>query len=243
MSSIRIGFTACLRPETLEPFIPDTYDHALTSAGLTPVLIPCGLDDAALDHLLPTLDGVLFSGGPDIDPALYGRERLPECGLIQPLRDDLELRLFRKVKDMSIPLMGICRGVQTLNVGFGGTLYQDVPSQCGELHRQTNPDLPACRHGITIEPDCLLARLCPQRQTTVNSFHHQAVELPGESLRVCAVSEGGRVIEAVEGEGRRFVLGVQWHPERTVDEDQLSAALFAAFADVCRAYAAQKSLK
>ncbi len=189
---IRVGFTACLRPQSHEPYIPDTYCHALSVSGLEPVLIPCGLDDAALDSLIPALDGVLFSGGPDIDPALYGRERLPECGLIQPERDDLELRLLSKIKATSMPLMGICRGVQTLNVGFGGTLFQDVPSQCGELHRQTDPDLPACSHGVSIEPGCLLARLCPERRAVVNSFHHQAVELPGEGLRICAVSEGGR---------------------------------------------------
>lgn len=236
MSPIYVGVTPCTRSKEdgVEQYIPETYIHALEKAGLTPILLAYELTENDLNRILPTLSGVLFTGGPDVEPARYGHERLDVCGPNQPVRDEAELLVFKKAYAAELPILGICRGIQLINVALGGTLIQDLPSHCGETHVQSNKELPPCHHGVIIEPDSLLSALCPELRATVNSYHHQAVDRLGRDLRLIAVNETGRVNEAVESTGDSFLLAVQWHPERTTDEDDLSAAIFSRFAEACR---------
>ncbi len=184
------------------------YVRALVKAGATPVVLPIGdgSDDEAIADLLDRVDGLLVSGGIDIDPASYGRDREPATGESQPDRDAYEFALVREAVDRNLPTLAICRGIQTLNTALGGTLVQDLPEHSrNELWNQT-------AHGVSIEPGSLLARVVGETALEVNSLHHQAVDDTGSGVRVVARADDGTV-EAIEIEGAPDVLGVQWHPE------------------------------
>jgi putative glutamine amidotransferase len=167
------------------------------------VLPPVGLEHVAA--LLDRFDGIVLSGGPDLDPAGYGdRTRHPELGPTAPTLDAFELALARAALERGTPLVAVCRGAQALNVACGGTLYQHVPG-----HRQSQI-ASAPSHAIQISARSRLAAILGSRTVEVNSFHHQAVKRIGAGLRVVARADDGTV-EAIEGPG--FVVGVQWHAE------------------------------
>ena len=179
-----------------------TYLRTLAAAGAMPVVLP-PLGDAAA--LLDRLDGICLSGGPDLDPDAYGaRSRHPELGPTEPSLDAFELALARAALARGIPLLGVCRGAQALNVACGGTLHQHLPG-----HRQAEAASQAT-HGVRVQGGTRLARLLGAGAQAVNSFHHQAVDGLGRGLRAVAHAPDG-TIEAIEGDG--FVLGVQWHAE------------------------------
>ncbi len=184
------------------------YVRALVKAGAAPVVLPVGdgSDTTGAKELLGRLDGLLLSGGVDIDPASYGREREPATGESQPDRDAYEFALVRQAVVRDLPTLAICRGIQTLNTALGGTLVQDLPEHSrNELWNQT-------AHQVSIEPGSHLARVVGESSLDVNSLHHQAVAEPGEGVRVVARADDGTV-EAIEIDGAPSVLGVQWHPE------------------------------
>ena len=184
-----------------------TYLRAIEAAGGMPVVLP-PLGDA--DAYLERLDAVCLSGGPDLDPEAYGAaDRHPELGPTEPGLDAFELALARAADDRGLPLLGICRGAQALNVARGGTLVQHLLG-----HRQTEPAT-ATTHTVHVEPGSRLAGLVGADVLRVNSFHHQAVELLGDGLEAVARAADGTV-EAVEAPGVRFVVGVQWHVEGLV---------------------------
>lgn len=212
-----------------------TYIRALIANGVTPLMIPPGLDAAALESLCARLDGLLLTGGADIDPALYGEERLPACGEIEPERDELELALTRLALARDLPTLGICRGMQTLNVACGGALVQDLVTQKPDAlpHAQTALPRNHLAHPVMVERGSRLHELLGADEFRVNSLHHQAVSRPGEGARVVAWAPDG-VAEAMELPARRFALAVQYHPEELVETDALSRRLFAAFAQACR---------
>jgi putative glutamine amidotransferase len=196
-----------------------TYAIAIERAGAVPVVLPPVIDD--VEPLLGRLDGVCLSGGPDLDPEAYGaRERHVELGPTEPSLDAFELALARGALERGLPLLGICRGAQALNVACGGTLHQHLPG-----HRQSAPGTDAT-HEVEVLPDTRLAALLGAGTMAVNSFHHQAVDRVGRGLRVSARAADGTV-EAVEGSG--FVVGVQWHAETLAD-----ARLFEALAVASR---------
>ena len=198
MKKPRIGITAsCKDSDPAQPFVQDTYIDSIRRAGGEPILLY--YNQPAPD--LSTLDGILFSGGVDIEPALYGCDKEPECGEIQPWRDAYELPLCRAAVEADLPVMGICRGAQVINVALGGTLIQHLPS--------------------------LVRKIAGTDHAIVNSFHHQAAAQPAPGLVVTAVSEGGTV-EALEDPTKRFLLATQWHPER-MTEDAFALGLFEAF--------------
>ena len=212
-----------------------TYIRALIASGATPLMIPPGLDSAALEALCQRLDGLLLTGGADIDPALYGEPRLPECGEIEPERDEMELALTRMALARDLPTFGICRGMQTLNVACGGTLYQDIAAQRPEAlpHAQTALPRNHLAHPVVVERDSRLHALLGAEELRVNSLHHQAVSRPGEGVRLVGWAPDG-IAEAMELPGRRFAIAVQYHPEELVETDALSRRLFAAFTEACR---------
>jgi putative glutamine amidotransferase len=210
-SELRASSAGTLRrhgePPHAEMALGMTYLRAIEAAGGMPVVLP-PLGDAAA--LLERLDGICLSGGPDLDPEAYGApDRHAELGPTEPGLDAFELALARAADERGIPLLGICRGAQALNVARGGTLHQHVPA-----HRQTEPAT-ATTHTVHVDAGTRLAALVGTRPLRVNSFHHQAVDALGRGLRVVARAADG-TIEAVEGVGARLVLGVQWHAEGLV---------------------------
>jgi putative glutamine amidotransferase len=191
------------------------YTNAVLAAGGIPVILPPQDDHASA--LLDRLDGLLLSGGADIDPTVYGDTEVhPTTYDISPLRDRFEFALLREALERDLPILCICRGIQVLNVGLGGTLYQDIADQYSRevLHRQQEAGIEAAEpgHSVAATEDGLLAEVYGANSIATNSFHHQAVKGVAPDLRVEARSDDG-LVEAVSLPGRSFVLGVQWHPE------------------------------
>jgi putative glutamine amidotransferase len=231
-----IGVTTSeLRPSGLstlrrqgEPAHPEmalgmTYLQRIDVAGAVPVVLPPCVSD--VEALISRLDGICLSGGPDLDPEAYGaRDRHEELGPTEPSLDAFELALARAALERGLPLLGICRGSQTLNVACGGTLHQHLPG-----HRQAEPSTQAT-HEVEVVPGTRLAALIGPGTTAVNSFHHQAVDALGRGLRVSARASDGTV-EGIEGPG--FAIGVQWHAE-TLADARLFEALVAAAAPSLR---------
>ena len=189
-----------------------SYTQAVQEAGGIAVVLPTHgfVDDVA--PLLDRVDGLVFSGGPDLDPATYGHERHPQLGPdVDRVSDEYELALLREATARDLPLLGICRGMQALNVARGGTLHQHLPDRTQLAHRQDHaPFEPA--HAVTVTANSPLHRLTGRRRLEVNSFHHQAVDRVGNRLQVCAHAPDGTV-EALFDPAARFCLGVQWHAE------------------------------
>ncbi len=203
--------------------LPSTYTRALELAGAAPVLIPLQLGSESLRAIFSRLDGLLLAGGVDVVPQEYGEETQSYCGEIHPARDAVELELVRWALEWKMPLLGICRGIQVLNVAAGGTLYQDISSQIrNSLHRPRRPgdSLSQRVHSITVDPRSILADALGGTQIAVNSMHHQSVKQVAPGFRVVARAADG-VIEAIEPEDDRFVLGLQFHPERLVDDSRV----------------------
>ena len=196
--------------------VPLTYVNSVIKAGGVPVIIPLTHDKELLASILDVVDGVIMTGGEDIDPLLwYGEEPIPAMGSIVPERDLFDIELIRMVVGRNMPLLGICRGHQLLNVAFGGTLYQDIPAQVKSdvkiKHRQSAPTYYGT-HSIEIKKGSLLNKQIGLEKVAVNSYHHQAVKDLAPGFVATAHSVDG-VIEAMEKEGSTRISGVQFHPE------------------------------
>lgn len=187
------------------------YLEALSAQGLAHVLLP-PQDPEALERILPHLDGLLLPGGGDVDPARYGEEPHPRLGEVSPERDAHELYLARYAAEKGLPALGVCRGIQVMNVALGGTLYQDLEAQGLQevQHYQKSPP-PALAHGVRLVAASPLSQLFPEA-FRVNSYHHQGLKALGRGLKPLAVAPD-RLVEAVALEGHPLFLGVQWHPE------------------------------
>lgn len=194
--------------------ISQNFLDAVRRAGALPVLLPLyGNAPETWEGMLESIDGLLLSGGGDIDPHLFGEEAIPQCHSPQPARDEMELYLCRRALEMDMPVLGICRGEQVLNCALGGTLYQDIDAQ----HRDPLPHSVSDReresvHQAAIMENTLLKKITGLSEAGVNSLHHQAVKALGQGLIMNAVAPDG-VAEGIEMPGRAFALGVQWHPE------------------------------
>lgn len=215
-----------------------TYVDAILQAGGAPMLIPPVQDEVTLRALYERLDGVLFAGGGDIEPAHYGAEPHAKLGLIDPMRDGAELPMARWAVADGKPILGICRGVQVLNVALGGTLYQDIPSEiASELRHNLSyerEDWTHMAHEIAIAADSRLARMLGVQRLTINSLHHQSVRDVAAGLRAVAWAPDG-VVEALEGTGDSFVVGVQCHPEHLWSRAEPRwLRFFEGFVAVCR---------
>lgn len=216
-----IGITPNHSYEKQEYSIHADYAAAIEKAGGIPILL--------LPHQsLPAfLDGIVLSGGGDIDPLLFGEEPLCQSGEIDPLRDAYEMRICKEALEQDLPMLGICRGMQVMNIVTGGKIYQDIGVQAGTplKHIQQAPRSYGT-HSILVEENSLLTDLWENKRTIVNSLHHQSCSDLGESFRAIAKSTDG-LIEAIEHEGCAFAVGVQWHPEAMKTEEM--GLLFAAF--------------
>ncbi len=183
------------------------YSEKVAASGGLPVQLPGSVDPEAV---VARLDGLLLTGGTDVDPARYGATPGPNLWAIEPERDAFELAVVAAAAERGIPILGICRGIQILNVGCGGTLVADLPSDSGEAHSSMAYPRHVGRHEVTFEAGSVLADLYGS-SAMVNSYHHQAVEAVGSGLNVVARAKDG-VVEAVEHENGR-IIGIQWHPE------------------------------
>jgi putative glutamine amidotransferase len=212
--------------------LPYAYVNAVRRAGGRPVLLPPGGDADEASATVAGLDGLVVSGGPDIDPVRYGQPRHPRTQPSVPVRDAWDLAVTGAALAAGVPLMSICRGMQILNVCRGGTLHQHVPDLVGHDRHEGTPGFYA-RHPVRVSPGSMLAGILPETgYFDVPTYHHQAVDLLGDGLQAAAWSQDG-LIEAVEagpselGGLSGFVLGVQWHPEQG-DDVRLFGALIGA---------------
>ena len=206
-----------------------TYMNAVWFAGGLPVVLAYTTDPDKLAEYASIFDGFLFTGGVDVDPTKYGEEKMFDSVEIDAVRDEFEEALFKAVYPTGKPILGICRGIQSINVWMGGTLHQHLDG-----HRQDVP--PEERtHPIAIYEGSMLHRICGKTEVMVNTFHHQAVKTPAPALTVDAVSPEG-YIEAAHEEGHRFLFATQFHPEFywNREDDDHSAAIFKAFVGACR---------
>lgn len=221
-----IGITCNQKEEQLS--VTRYYGEAVLAAGGIPVLLPVTLDLEIITSYGELLDGLLLSGGGDVDPAFYGEEPIRGLGEVSPHRDIFELELCSLFLAKQKPILGICRGLQVLNVALGGTLYQDLVIQHPKSleHNQKAPKhWPT--HKVKVESSSRLYGILKTSELRVNSFHHQSIKTVAEGLKVVAWSLDG-VIEGVERE-TGFVLGVQWHPERMWENQEEQKRIFAAF--------------
>jgi putative glutamine amidotransferase len=217
-----IGITTCSRL--------DDYVESVRRAGGDPLVLDWA---GSVDDALAKSDAVLLTGGPDVDPVRYSAEPHPETKPAQAERDRFELELASKALQHDTPLLGICRGMQVLNVAAGGTLVQDIPTELRTTvsHDVKNPK-DALAHRVTVQPLTRLARLLGTTDVAVNSRHHQAVRTTGNGLVVTAVAPDG-VVEAIERPDSRFCVAVEWHPENFVASGEF-LPLFRGLVDAAR---------
>lgn len=212
----------------------DDYIRSVQQAGALPLILPPGPPDDA-PALLDRVDGLMLTGGVDIDPELFGQEPDPDIRRVDRERDDLEIALVREALDRDLPILAICRGIQVLNVAAGGTLLQHLPSQCPGGERHDCPEPRTGRvHGVDLQPGTALHRILREDHVSVNSFHHQAVDRVGDGLVVSARCGDDDVVEGLERPDRRFVVAVQWHPESFWNAPDSFQPLFDAQVQACR---------
>jgi putative glutamine amidotransferase len=214
-----------------------TYIRAIIGAGGVPFLIPVEARGDMLRILYEQADGILLTGGGDIAPGFFGEDPHPSLSDVQPERDELEFALIRWGLAEGKPLLGICRGIQTLNVAAGGTLYQDIPSQCPSAGRHDffySGDYPRdfMAHPVAVEPDSRLNAALGTAHLSVNSLHHQALKEVAPVYRSVAHSPDG-IVEGIEAPEHPFAVGVQWHPEELTESQAEARRLFAAFVEAC----------
>lgn len=207
------------------------YSNAILKNGGIPLLLPIveNCMEEYIDNLLCNVDGVLFSGGADVSPIEYNEEPVRELGSCSIERDKFEILLYKKAFERKIPILGICRGLQVINVAAGGTLYQDIYTQkpTNKQHNQKQP-WPDKTHKVNICADSKLYNILEEESVMTNSFHHQAAKDIADGFYVSAKAEDD-IVEAIEYSSDQFVLGVQWHPEGMFEKHHEFSKLFKAF--------------
>jgi putative glutamine amidotransferase len=223
------------------------YVHALTSVGAVPWLIPLiGEDAATLRAVYEELDGVFLPGGADVDPSSYSAERHPSCDRSDPPRDRVELMLVRWALEDRKPALGVCRGLQIINLAAGGSLYQDLKDLLPEAIKhdyfpfRDGYARNHLAHPVRVAQGTRLHALMGQSEFSVNSMHHQGIERLGTGLVVSATAPDN-LVEGIESADSHFLVGVQWHPEVLIDGDEKTRRLFEAFVAAAREFRADRS--
>jgi putative glutamine amidotransferase len=232
-----IGMPARMDPGKDNQYLSRHYADAISLAGGAPVIIPLLEDPEVLRPMLESLDGVLLTGSnSDVDPLLYGADRLPECGPVQKLRDRTDFLLLDFAHDRGKPILAICFGLQSLNVYRGGSLVKDIPSHIETTikHSQPSPDGSPV-HSVQLSVGSPLAKLAGASNAMVNSTHHQALDRLGRDLEIVAIAPDGIVEGVIGTKDEPLVLGVQWHPEKNYRDDKFSREIFHHFLARCGA--------
>lgn len=233
-----IGITPFYDYDKGQTYIKRGYCEGIVEAGGVPVVLPVVCEEELLSDLFSHISGLLLAGGPDVDAKYFSEPNMPCNGTISPFRDAMEIYLARKAISEGMPVLGICRGIQVMNIAMGGNIYQDIYTQVRDKalikHSQEAPTwYPA--HEVTLEEGSKIRQAYGVEKLEVNSFHHQALKDAAEGFEITAGAPDG-TIEAVEYNGHPFAVGVQWHPELMWKEDRLHLKLFEAFVESCALY-------
>lgn len=226
-----IGVTPLYDAEKDSYWMVPGYMKMLEAEHAIPMMLPLTAEKEELDYFLEICGGFLFTGGQDLSPALYQAEKKPWCGACCEPRDQMEVYLLKKAVEQDKSVLGICRGIQLMNACFGGTLYQDLEREYGSQvsHRMT-PPYDRAVHQVFLKRGTFFYELLDREQIGVNSYHHQAIQQLSPAFCAAAVSEDG-LIEGIYMPSRRFVAGVQWHPELSYEKDENSRRLIHAFVE------------
>ena len=210
------------------------YMNGIAAAGGIGVMLPLTDREEDLEQIVSTFDGFLFTGGHDVDPAIYHQEKMALCGALSPERDAMEPKLLQLALAAGKPVFGICRGLQLINAVLGGTLYQDIPAQFpSETSHRMKAPYGRPEHTVTILPGTPFARWGIPETIGVNSYHHQGVHILSDKLKPMAVAPDG-MVEAAYIPGYSFGCAVQWHPEFFPVEDPVSRIIFRNFVEACK---------
>lgn len=210
------------------------YMDGILNAGGYPVMLPLDVNEKNLRQVAEEYDGFLFPGGQDVAPKRYGERPMAVCGEVCEKLDWMSMLLFEQILERDRPLLGICRGLQCINVLLGGTLYQDIPTQYpGRVNHHMTPPYDRTVHKVVIEPGTPLYEMLGVTTLEVNSYHHQAVKALSRRLKAMAISEDG-LVEAAYMPDKSFVMAFQWHPEFAFRTDQNSRLIFESFVKACK---------
>lgn len=227
-----IGVTTSLQDENLITLSHDNVD-SIVKAGGVPVILPNLVDSEHIERVANSIDGLLVTGGGDIDPTLFGEEPHPNLGSITPTRDEFEIAIIKKMMEQDKPVLAICRGCQILNIAAGGDMYQDIYNQTDKPLLQHTQKAPRHHgsHFVDVKEGSLLYQITQSNRLKVNSFHHQAVRHVAQGFQESGTASDG-IIEALESVEHSFIIGVQWHPECMVKNgDTPSNDIFAKFVE------------
>lgn len=218
-----------IQPGIARTFVNSPYINSVVLAGGIPILLPPVTSKEVISAQIAAIDGLILSGGPDINPLLYKEEPLLHIGTVNHARDEYELSLLAAAEQQQKPTLGICRGIQMLNVFYGGTLYQDLSEieGCTIKHMQSGSRFDALWHSVEITSASSLSQILGKTDIVVNSYHHQALKTVAPGFSISARAKDN-VIEAIERQSGHFVLGVQWHPELLTEKYKETLPLFQA---------------
>jgi putative glutamine amidotransferase len=227
-----IGISSSLKEQSLS--VSTDYIQAVIKFGGVPIVLP-NLQEEGIDSFVQLIDGLLLTGGGDIDPTLFGEEPLQKLGNITPERDEFEIAIIQKMLKLNKPILGICRGFQIMNIAVGGDMYQDIYTQTEKRLLQHTQHAPRwhASHFVQVKKGTILSGIVQREKFKINSFHHQAVRKIPNEFKVSALASDG-IIEAFESKIHTFVMGLQWHPESMISKnDPVSSAIFKAFIMSC----------